>query len=163
MSRVAVSFSQTKNSSAYGVFASLTPLKFEGGEEFTTRRGRTWRIQSLVREDGTNYLYILYVSVPRFMALSLSQKLETIVHELFHIGPNFDGDLRRFTGRCYAHGSSRKKYDLIVKSLLKEWLDMNPPPELWSFLQFDHRELQEKYGTVGGLKVPPPKLIPTAK
>ena len=161
--RVAVSYSQSRNSSSFGVYASLTPLRFENGEKTRLSRGKTWGIQRLLRADGTDYLYVLFVCVPRFMDLKLTDKLETIVHELYHIGPNFDGDLRRFKGRCYAHGSSRKKYDATVRVFLKKWLDQNPSPEIWDFLQMNYNELCEKFGSVAGTKIPPPKIFPIQK
>lgn len=160
MDRVAVSFTQSRNNSKYGVYASLTPLKFENGRETTWRHDRFWRIQRLLREDGSEYLYILYFCVPRFMNLKLSEKMETIVHELFHISPDFNGDLRRFGGRCYAHGSSSKKYDQKVRKLLDHWLEQNPSPEIWEFLKWNYKELCERFGSVGGTKISPPKLYP---
>lgn len=163
MSRVAVSFTQSRNNSKYGVYASLTPLRFENGSHTTQKHSRTWEIQRVLREDGSEYLYILFVCVPRFMNLALTEKLETIVHELYHIGPEFDGDLRRFQGRCYAHGASSKKYDQRVRQLLKKWLDQDPPPELWNFLQLNFTELRERFGPIGGLKIPAPKLFPVTK
>ncbi len=161
MDRVAVSFSQTRNNSSYGVYASLTPLRFEGGKRTMLSRGKEWEVQRLPHESGVgDYLYILYVCVPRFMNLKLTTKLETIIHELFHIGPKFNGDLRRFEGRCYAHGSSVRSYDIKVRHLLKNWLDQDPPMEVWNFLQLNYRELCDRFGSVGGLKIPPPKIIP---
>lgn len=160
MNRVAVSFCQTRNSSDYGVFASLTPLKFENGERTTRKHGRIWTIQRLLDREGKEYLYILNIYAPRFMDLRLSEKLDTIVHELYHIGPEFNGDLRRFRGRCFAHGSSRKKYDLTVNKLVEKWLALNPPPEVWDYLRFDFAELKRRYTHIHGMKVPSPKLIP---
>ncbi len=160
MDRVALSLSQTRSSSTYGVYASLTPLRFEEGKMETFNRGRRWGIQRLPSREGPDYLYILYVFVPRFMDLRLTDKLETIVHELYHISPKFDGDLRRFEGRCYAHGSSQKKYDAAVFSLLRKWLEQNPPPELWDFLHWNYQELSVRFGSVCGLKIPPPKIFP---
>jgi len=161
MDRVAVSFTQTRNNSSYGVYASLTPLRFEGGKRTKLVRSQECEVQRLPHESGDgDYLYILYVSAPRFMDLTLSVKLETILHELYHIGPKFDGDLRRFKGRCYAHGSSAKDYDAIIRRLVKIWLDQDPPVEVWSFLQLNYRELCERFGSVGGLKIPPPRIIP---
>lgn len=171
MQRVAVSFTLTRNDSKFGVYASLTPLRFEGGQRTQVQRGRTWEVQRVLRQSKTSndvaripdeesdYLYILYVCVPRFMNLPLTSKLETITHELLHIGPKFDGDIRRFEGRCFAHGSSRKKYDAMVRRLLKIWLDKDPPPEIWNFLQWNYDELTERFGSIGGLKIPPPKII----
>ena len=42
MTRVAVSFSQTRRTGSLGMFASLTPLRFAGGQMHTVRRKRRW-------------------------------------------------------------------------------------------------------------------------
>ncbi|MDR3233922.1 MAG: hypothetical protein LBT46_09725 [Planctomycetaceae bacterium] len=160
MNRVAVSFSQTKNSEPYGIYASTTPLRFSGGNETLVRRGRTLTMQSCYKNDGTQYLYILYFYVPRFIELPLSQKLDTIVHELYHISPLFNGDLRRFSGRCFAHGSSKAKYDQSVKRLTEYYLQREPPESVWSFLQLDYRGLTAQYGKLTGTKIPMPKIVP---
>lgn len=160
MTRVGVSFSQTKHSNPHGVFASTYPLRFKDGSDTTIRRGREWTIQRFFKADGTEYLYILYFSVPRFIELKFADKLETIVHELYHISPFFNGDLRRFPGRCFAHGSSQKKYDATVRELVKKWLALDPAPEVWDFLQQDFAQLKTLYGSVGGTRIPTPKIVP---
>ena len=159
MNRVAVGFSQTKNSEPFGVFASTTPLRFENGESYCNRRGRFWTLQQLFRPDGVEYLYILYFYVPRFIELPLSQKLDTIVHELYHVNPFFNGDLRRFAGRRFAHGS-KKQYDKIVNGLVQYWLKSNPPNDIWEFLCYNYRDLMTKYGKLSGTRIPFPKVIP---
>lgn len=161
MARVAVSFTQTKHSAPFGVFASMTPLRFEGGNLVMEKGGKKWTLQRCFREDGVEYLYVLYFYVPRFIELKLSQKLETIVHELYHIGPNFDGDLRRFRGRCFAHGASQKKYDKTVQSFVDRWLGQNPPPEIWDFLRYGYKELIAEYGGLHGTRIAMPKIIPS--
>ncbi|MGL6227503.1 MAG: hypothetical protein ACRC10_12860 [Thermoguttaceae bacterium] len=160
MQRVAVSFSQTRNCTSFGVYACVTPLRFAGGQRTKVVRHRTWSVQQVCDRQGLEYLYLLYIFAPRFIDLPLKQKLSTIVHELFHISPEFNGDIRRFPGRCYAHGSSRKKYDTHVALLLEKWLAHNPSPELWDFLMLNFKELKEQYGAVHGLKIPSPQLIP---
>jgi len=159
MSRVAVGFSQTKNSEPFGIFASATPLRFENGESTYQSRGRTWTLQRHLRPDGLEYLYILYFYVPRFIELPLSQKLDTIVHELYHVNPLFNGDLRRFAGRRFAHGS-KKQYEHTVNRLVQSWLKQEPPDELWEFLCYNYKDLMAKYGKLTGTRIPTPKIIP---
>ena len=101
MSRVAVSFSQTRRAGSQGMFASLTPLRFAGGRMHVFRRKRRWGIQRLFDPDGLEMLYILTFYLPRFLDLPLREKLTTVLHELWHIGPKFDGDVRRLGSRCY--------------------------------------------------------------
>jgi predicted metallopeptidase len=163
MSRVAVSFAQTKHSAPFGIFATTTPLRFKGGELFIQSQGKPWTLQRCYRPDGVEYLYILYFYVPRFIELKLSQKLETIVHELYHINPDFNGDLRRFKGRCFAHGSSQKKYDQTVRDFVNHWLKQNPPPKVWNFLQYNYKELIAEFGGLHGTRIPAPKIIAIEK
>ena len=77
------------------MFATLTPLRFAGGRMHTFRRKRRWRIQRLYDPDGREMLYILTFYLPRFLDLPLREKLTTVLHELWHVGPEFDGDVRR--------------------------------------------------------------------
>ena len=121
MGRVAVSFRQARTSAPGGMYASLTPLRFAGGQCHVVRRGQKWTIQR-VCEGGCEMLYILNFYLPRFLDLPLDEKLTTVVHELWHVGPRFDGDLRRFGGRCYAHSGSQRKYDAHVRQLVDRWL-----------------------------------------
>ena len=160
MDRVAVSFSQTRKAARHGMYASLTPLRFAGGKMHTFRRGRRWGVQRLYCPEGREMLYILSFYLPRFLELDFHEKLTTVVHELWHISPQFDGDLRRFAGRCYAHGSSREGYDAQVERLTAEWLDLNPPQEIHAFLKSNSRELSAQYGSIHGIKIRAPKLIP---
>jgi predicted metallopeptidase len=160
MSRVAVSFSQTRRAGKQGMFATLTPLRFAGGQMHTLRRKRRWGIQRLFDPDGREMLYVLTFYLPRFLDLPLREKLTTVLHELWHVGPSFDGDVRRLGGRCFAHGSSQKQYDVHIEALLDRWLSLAPPPALYSSLQLTFRELVARHGRVYGRKVPTPKLVP---
>jgi len=90
MSRVAVSYSQTRRSGKQGMFAALTPLRFAGGRMHTFRRKRRWGIQRLFDPDGREMLYILTFYLPRFLDLPQREKLTTVLHELWHVGPAFD-------------------------------------------------------------------------
>lgn len=104
-------------------------------------------------------LYLLSFYLPRFLELPWREKLATVIHELWHVGPEFDGDLRRHAGRCYAHTHSQRKYDEHVAGLVDRWLSLGPPDELHAFLQHDFRELDRRHGPIYGLMLPSPKLI----
>jgi len=158
--RVAISFSQTRRACRHGMYASLTPLRFAGGELHTLRRGRRWGIQRLYDAAGVEMLYILTFYLPRFLDLQLREKLATVIHELWHVGPAFDGDLRRHGGRCYAHGSSKRDYDAEVNRLTDDWLSLGPPPAIYDFLHYDFRQLLQRHGRIYGTKIPTPKLVP---
>lgn len=159
MPRVAVGVRRSRTPGAYGVFATLTPLRFEHGQSAQVRRGRRWRIEPLVGAAGREFLYLLSFYLPRFLDLPLEEKLSTIVHELWHIGPNFDGDLRRHAGRCYAHGGSQRKYDAQMDRLAQRWLAADPPHSLYDFLANSFEELRAEHGPVRGQRWRTPKLV----
>lgn len=159
MSRVAIRFCQARVRSRHGIYASLTPLRFAGGELLTRRRGRQWTVERLFDDAGREMLYLLSFYLPRFMERPLEEKLSTVVHELWHIGPAFDGDLRRHPGRCYAHTHSQREYDAKMDELTHKWLDLEPPAEVYAFLRFDFRGLEARYGRVYGQKIRTPRLL----
>ncbi len=107
-------------------------------------------------------LYLLSFYMPRFCNQPLAEKLATIVHELWHIGPDFDGDLRRFPGRYFAHGRSEAAFHRQMRDLAARWLHESTRPELCEFLEHDFRGLCERHGPVFGVRIPTPKLIPVA-
>lgn len=158
--RVLIAFSQARKGVQHGLQASLTPLRFAGGSLTTRRRNSTYTLQRIYDPNGREYLYILTFYLPRFLNNSLKEKLTTVFHELWHIGPSCDGDLRRHGGRCYAHSSSQKEYDAHMWQLAQDWLRRAPPSPLYDFLELPFEELQSRYGRIFGLKVPRPKLIP---
>jgi hypothetical protein len=159
LSRVAMSFSQTRNGTLYGMHASLTPLRFADGATQIVRQGRRWTIQRLYSPSGLEMLYILNFYLPRFFQLGFHEKLATILHELWHISPEFNGDVRRYKGRCYAH-SRGGNHERQAELLATRWLAQRPPDALHAFLRFDFRQLREQYGSVIGSRVYTPKLLP---
>ncbi len=160
LSRVAMSLCQTRKNTTHGIYASLTPLRFESGARTTKRRGRRYGVEPICDSQGREYLYILSFYLPRFMNPPLEEKLSTVVHELWHISPNFDGDLRRHEGRCYAHGPSQKKYDAKMDELAQQWLMRDPPSHLYEFLECDCTELIAQHGRICGTRWRNPQLVP---
>jgi hypothetical protein len=158
--KIATVFAQARKRSHYGIYASLTPLRFQDGSFFTQRRGRKYMIQRLHDPSGNELLYILTFYLPRFQDLDLREKLITIFHELWHISPQFDGDIRRHEGRCYAHTGSQAKYDAHMGVLTDAWLAQKPPEALWSFLKLDFNQLHTRWGRITGQTVARPRLIP---
>jgi hypothetical protein len=158
MPQVAVSFAQARHRVLHGLQAKLTPLRFEDGS-LVTRRGRDdWTIRRMFRGDD-EILYLLTFYLPRFLDQSLHEKFVTVFHELFHISPRFDGDIRRLEGRCHVHSGSQKEYDRWMADLAQEYLRQQPDPALWQFLNSTFDQLVAQHGGVVGRKIPIPKLV----
>jgi predicted metallopeptidase len=157
--RLAIRFCQARKPVRHGVQATLTPLRFERGELMSRRRGRMWTVERLYDSTGRELLYLLSFYLPRFLERSFEEKLATVVHELWHISPRFDGDLRRHPGRCYAHSHSQKHYDEAMHQLARKWLSLDPPEAAYGFLRSNFAQLECAHGAVFGQKIPTPKLI----
>jgi len=162
MDSVAVTFAQARRRVAYGLQAKLTPLRFEGGELVTKRRGKLWTIQRWYAEN-VEMLYILTFYLPRFLEQSFREKLITVMHELYHISPEFDGDIRRLPGHYHVHSHSQKEYDRHMDALVDRYLASSPPESLYHFLRVSFRDLSARHGSVVGIRVPIPKLLPLSK
>jgi hypothetical protein len=158
MNRVAVTYAQTRSPVEWGMQAKLTPMRFEKGAMTCVREGKQWGAQRLY-QDGKEMLYILTFYLPRFLNLSLEEKLVTVFHELYHISPDFDGDIRRFAGSCYMHSGSQADYDRQMAVYAKEYLAQLPKGQLPEYLQYDFSGLRRRYGVVVGLRLTVPRLI----
>jgi hypothetical protein len=164
MSRVAVRACQTRRAGLVGVQAAMTPLRFRDGAETTVRRGRAYRIHPCPADAaGRPCLYLLSLYVPRFLDLPAAEKLAVVVHELFHVSPAFDGDLRRFgPGRQRYHGQSCERYHDDMRRLARRLPELLPPHEPHAWLEGDFAELRRRYGRVTGVRLPTPRLVRAA-
>ena len=160
MDRVAVGYRQARLRVSHGLQASLTPLRFAGGAETEIVRGKRFGCSRVVDSRGRECLYLLNFYLPRFLDQPFEEKLTTVVHELWHIGPEMDGDLRRHEGRCYAHGPSQRGFDRHAALLARAWLAASPPPGLYAFLEQSFDELVREHGAIVGERFRSPRLTP---
>lgn len=158
--RLLYSLVRSRAEGEHGVYARIAPLRFSGGAaELVRRRGRhreTWR-QPTLQHEGRDILYLVHFFVPRFLRLPFERKLATLVHELYHVSEACDGDIRRYPGRNFAHGSSRAAYNRIVDRLVQGYLATDPDPELLAFLHLDETGWMQREYRLTGLAVPLPR------
>lgn len=159
MPRILVSFTPSRNRSRYGLQARVTPLRFRNGA-LTRRHGAVeYQVQRFF-VNGHEMLYLLTFCLPRFLDQSFDEKLITVFHELFHVNPAFDGDLRRHAGRYAVHSHSKARYDSHMAELAREYVADHPEPRLFGFLEAGYRELWDRHGGIVAAVVPRPKLLP---
>jgi len=120
-----------------------------------------------VRVGATRIKYLISFVLPRFCEQTLERswkselygpplnkapwvaKLDTIIHELYHIDPAASG-LRQF---AHADGTRATRthapefYD-DVAAMTREYLASGPDPSLYEFLQWDFAALQARFGGV---------------
>jgi hypothetical protein len=157
--RLLFAVTQARNGRAHGLQARVTPLRFPHGRLTRQRRGVTYQVQRYYL-GSQEFLYLMTFCLPRFLDQSFDEKLITLFHELYHIGPAFDGDLRRHQGRYTLHSHSQRAYDERMAVLVQRYLDSRPDPVLHAFLGLDFAQLLSRHGSVVGVRVPRPKVIP---
>ncbi len=132
-----------------------------------TRRSEWFVTKSPVVKVGTgNIDYLISFALPRFCDQSLSRsrkgphypgqpdwvaKLDTIVHELYHIDPERPG-IRRMeredgTYSANCHGAS---FFEDVVEMVQQYLATKPDPQVYDFLQHNFTALTESSGGVVG-------------
>jgi hypothetical protein len=156
---VLIGVTQARSSRLHGLQARVTPLRFANGQLVRQRHGVTYQVQRYFEGDQ-EFLYLMTFCLPRYLDQEFDDKLITLFHELYHIHPDFNGDLRRHHGRCSWHTTSKHGYDRHMTELARAYLSTRPDPRLHSFLRLNFAQLRQRHGAVLGVVVPRPKLIP---
>jgi hypothetical protein len=171
-------FGRFGRSDAEGAFATchcLTLPESEPGYYFwrdretgeLTRRSPWFVTKSpTVRVGATRIKYLISFVLPRFCDQTLTRsrkgdlypggepwlaKLDTIVHELYHIDPAATG-IRAIQSAdgSRSHRSHGPMFYEDVADMVQEYLASNPDPALYEFLRYDFAGLTERFGGVGG-------------
>lgn len=159
VSRMLFGFTPSRNLRNHGLQARVTPMRFRNGETVRPHRGVPFQVQQFLH-NGREIRYVVTFCLPRFLNRSFDDKFVTIFHELFHIGPTFDGDLRRHKGRYSIHTACQKSYDLEMLAMARDYLQRGADPKLHGFLRLNFAQLRRRHGQVIAHTIPRPKLIP---
>jgi hypothetical protein len=132
-----------------------------------TRRSEWFVTKSPVVRVGTQRIdYLISFTLPRFCDQTLSRsrkethypggenwvaKLDTVVHELYHIDPERPGIRRmeRADGTYSANCHGRRFFEDVVR-MVRQYMRSNPDPRVYDFLRYDHAELVARFGGVVG-------------
>ncbi len=159
MTRVAVSFCQTRKGVSHGMFASLTPLRFAGGErevvrravapgasrESPTREGAKCCTSSTSICRGFSIWSLPRRSRPRSTNCGTSGRSSTAT-----CGASAAGAMLM----AVRSGVTRPKSRSLPPNGAQ-----GPPPTVYRFLEDDFRGLVRRHGTVFGTRVPIPKFV----
>jgi hypothetical protein len=159
VSRLLFGMTQARTGFLHGLQARVTPLRFREGALRKLRHGIPYQVQRYIVE-GQEMLYLVTFCLPRFLNQEFDDKFVTLFHELFHISPQFDGDLRRHGGRYDVHSHSKRAYDEHMAHLAREYLASGANPSLHAFLRLNFAQLEQRHGKVVAFAVPRPKLLP---
>jgi len=142
-----------------GTYGKLVPLRFENGSEALNYKGKCYSMPRIIN-NGKQILYIVYLYIPRFFNLKPIEKLRVIFHELFHISPEFNGDIRRFGKIKISHGHSRKKFDSLFQNELNDFYNYIKMTRYIDFLEMDIDSLQKNFKKVLHRRMKVPKPLP---
>ena len=172
-------FGRFGRADAEGAFATchcLTMPTSEPGYYFWRDRGTgqiTRRSEWFVTKSpsvtlGTHPVkYLISFTLPRFCDQSLGRsrkerfyrrstdawvaKLDTVIHELYHIDPEQKGirKIEREDGTCSAH-SHGPQFLTQVAQMVSDYLDTSPDPDTYDFLLHDFEALETMHDGVIG-------------
>jgi len=156
MSKIIVSLASNRSNGRGGIYGKLVPLKFENGAEVIKYKSHYYSMQKVIYNE-VPLLYIVYFYTPKFFDLSLYEKLRVILHELYHINPNFNGDIRRMGKKKIAHGSSRESFNLNFKNELDDFYEYIKKTPYVKFLLLNSLDLNKNFRTIVGTRIKLPK------
>src|SRR5438034_6539130 len=171
-------FARAGRSNAEGAFATCHCLCLPASEpgyyfwrdrstRVLTRRSEWFVTKSPVVAVGTRDVkYMISFALPRFCDQSLDRskkerfypgadpwiaKLDTVVHELFHIDPELAG-IRRIEREdgTYSANCHGQKFFEEVAGMVHTYLGSQPSPEILDFLRDDFSALTAQHGGVAG-------------
>ncbi|MFN0063843.1 MAG: putative metallopeptidase [Myxococcaceae bacterium] len=125
---------------------SVKPLAFREAKRKDARGNE----KPVVKVSGKRMLYCITLRPLFFRGSSAAARIETVLHELFHISPRFDGTLH--AGRRHAQLGLR--FPKLLKPLVRRAI-ADCPPEIYDV--FSH---EGEVRVWQWLERPPPKLSP---
>jgi len=139
--QITVNFKRSRDGVNEESQAEITGLS---NSNFTSIQKKEGRIEKFLAskcmlKDGIPIKYSIDLYIPAFFNLNFKEKLVTIFHELYHIHPKFDGELRVFKGKGYMHGSSTERYDKYMEYLVDKYISKES--EAAEFLKKDHEKI----------------------
>lgn len=128
-------------------YGKLLPLRFKDGAEIIKHNGKFYTIPK-VKFNNTDILYVIYFYTPKFFSLSAKDKVNVMFHELYHINPEFNGDIRRMGKYKAAHGHSRKSFEEKYIEYADNFFDKIEDAPYYNFLKMDTHEIHKQFKTV---------------
>ena len=158
INKIIVCTASNKKNSRGGTYGKLVPLKFENGADILKYKGKNYAMPKIIK-NNIQQLYIIYFYIPKFFDLPHIEKLRVIFHELYHISPDFNGDIRRFGKKKISHGSSRDKFNSNFENELIEYYENNMGNRFSHFLKMDMDYIHKNFNNIYSIRMKLPKPI----
>jgi len=122
LNRIILSLKSSPKKEINSYYAEIKCLNNSANiKEVNGRLTKHYYCQSLLK-NGIPANYIIFFTIPDFINLDYKEKLITIMHELYHISPSFNGELRLFNNKKCLHGKYPDKYDEYMNYLAEIFL-----------------------------------------
>ena len=159
INKILVCCSSNRAGGRGGIYGKLVPLRFENGSGIIKHRGIYYTIPKVFL-NNTEILYIIYFYMPKFFDLSAEGKIDVIFHELYHINPGFNGDIRRMGNFKKAHGHSKKNFDEQYKEFSDEFYKYIRNTPFHDFLEMNSNDLKKTFSKVTWRRIKTPRPVP---
>lgn len=155
--RMLVCIASNKSNGRGAIYGKVVPLRFRDGAGELYHHGKRYTMP-VVMCNGISQLYLIYFYFPKFFDLPAMEKLRVVFHELYHINPLFNGDIRRMGRVRESHGSSRKNFDRQFEESLQSFCAHVADTPYMNFLMMDTAQLARNFSiiTARRMKVPRP-------
>lgn len=127
---------------------TIKPLAFRNGRS----RDAAGRKKPTVRIAGKRMLYCITLRPLFFRDSTPHTRIGTVMHELFHIAPEFDGTLHA----AHRHFTAGETFERSLRPLVKRYLS-ECPPELLRAFSYDGEVWMQQWLERPGVASPPGK------
>jgi len=162
INQILIAGSKNKSKVQKTTFSKVVPLRFKNGNNIVKYKNEEYFIPKMSL-SGYEILYIIYFYLPNFFNLSPKMKVEVIFHELYHISPEFDGDIRRVAEQKYAHGSSSLNYSKNYKKESEIFYSYIMKTKYSYFLRMKYKDIQDNFKKIKLRKIKKPKAFKLTK
>ncbi len=162
INKILIAGSQNKPWGKNAIFSKVIPLRFEGGEQRTRHNDEEYCFPRVTRGEH-EILYIIYFYFPSFFDLDAKKKIEVLFHELHHISPAFNGDIRRHGKGKYIHGHSGEKFNESFQEEANSFYQHIAGTNFFDFLDMNATEISSLFKKINMTKFKRPKIIKLSK
>ena len=159
INRMLVCCASNRSDSRGGIYGKLVPLKFENGSDIISFRGRLYTLPKIIH-NNIEIKYLIYYYHPKFFDISAREKVNVMFHELYHISPEFNGDIRCMGKVRAAHGHSKKSFESRYLDFAENFYSFVKGTPYHAFLEMNSLDLQNTFKKIRCRRMKTVKPVP---
>ena len=160
INKILVCCASNRRDSKGAIYGKLQPLRFKDGSEIIKHNKGYYAIPKVVL-NNIEISYILYLYIPKFFDLPARDKINVLFHELYHISPEFNGDIRRMSNFKSAHGHSKKSFEDKYIIYASDYFNKINETPFYNFLQMNLEDIKRQFKVIKyrRMKMIKPQLV----